>query len=688
MNSLISIIIVNYNVRDYLDNCLNSIYKSKLIKNIEIIVVDNDSSDNSAQMVIEKYPNINLIQNKTNFGFSKAVNQGIKISSGEYLLLLNPDTVLEKNTLNILINYMENNKSVGMCGPKILNSDGTLQLSCKRSFPTPIVAFPKLIGLDKLFPKNKWVGRYNLTYLDENQCHSVDAISGSFMFIRKQILNEVGFLDEEFFMFGEDLDLCFRIKKHNYQIHYVPTTQIIHFKGESVKSVPLESIKWFYNAMDLFVNKHFSSKTSFLFTFLLKTGIFLRKISSISKSGVVNIFPLILDIFIILLSFIIGISLRFSTHETIFHNYIPILIIYLIIWIFIIFLFDLYTKFVLSYNRALIASFLGFLVSVTFTFFLKDFAYSRAVLIYSSFLICILVPGWRLILNILRSKGYISFLTQSDKPIFSRPAIIVGIDKEGIRILNKINKRPDTGIYVIGFVETKVNTINIFELKKNNINHLGPINKLKELIKLHKIRELIFTSEKLEIKEMLEIMDSLKSFRLTYRVVPKDKDILLGKASVEDISDIPFLNIEYSLYHRINFFSKRIFDIFFSGILIIMFSPILILSFVFFKSNQLLIWGLENKKIKINLINSNIGFFRKLPLLFNIFLGQISFVGSDIISVDKKAKKIICKPGLTGIYRMKKFKLSVNDNNIYDHYYVQNQSFAFDLEILIRTIFF
>ena len=263
MNSLISIIIVNYNVRDYLDNCLNSIYKSKLIKNIEIIVVDNDSSDNSAQMVIEKHPNINLIQNKTNFGFSKAVNQGIKISSGKYLLLLNPDTVLEKNTLNILINYMENNKSVGMCGPKILNSDGTLQLSCKRSFPTPIVAFPKLIGLDKLFPKNKWVGRYNLTYLDENQCHSVDAISGSFMFIRKQILNEVGFLDEEFFMFGEDLDLCFRIKKYNYQIHYVPTTQIIHFKGESVKSVPLESIKWFYNAMDLFVNKHFSSKHRF-----------------------------------------------------------------------------------------------------------------------------------------------------------------------------------------------------------------------------------------------------------------------------------------------------------------------------------------------------------------------------------------------------------------------------------------
>ena len=331
MNSLISIIIVNYNVRDYLANCLNSIYSSKYTNNIEIIVIDNNSRDNSVQMVKEKYSKINLIENKINYGFSKAVNQGIKISKGEYLLLLNPDTVLEKNTLEILKNYMEQNKKVGMCGPKILNSDGTLQLSCKRSFPTPMVAFPKLIGLDKLFPKSKWAGKYNLTYLDENKCHSVDAISGSFMFIRKEILKTVGFLDENFFMFGEDLDLCFRIKKNNFDIHYVPQTQIIHFKGESVKSVPLESIKWFYNAMDLFVNKHFSSKTSILFTLLLKIGIFLRKIYSIFSSNLIILFPFILDIIMIITSFVIGISIRFNSYEIILQSYIPILVIYSII---------------------------------------------------------------------------------------------------------------------------------------------------------------------------------------------------------------------------------------------------------------------------------------------------------------------------------------------------------------------
>ena len=688
MNSLISIIIVNYNVRDYLANCLNSIYSSKYTNNIEIIVIDNNSRDNSVQMVKEKYSKINLIENKINYGFSKAVNQGIKISKGEYLLLLNPDTVLEKNTLEILKNYMEQNKKVGMCGPKILNSDGTLQLSCKRSFPTPMVAFPKLIGLDKLFPKSKWAGKYNLTYLDENKCHSVDAISGSFMFIRKEILKTVGFLDENFFMFGEDLDLCFRIKKNNFDIHYVPQTQIIHFKGESVKSVPLESIKWFYNAMDLFVNKHFSSKTSILFTLLLKIGIFLRKISSIFSSNLIILFPFILDIIMIITSFVIGISIRFNSYEIILQSYIPILVIYSIIWIFIIFIFDLYTKFILSYNRALMASFLGFLFCVTFTYFLKDFAYSRAVLIYSSFLVCILIPAWRLIFNILRSRGYINFLIDGDKPIFSRPAIIVGIGAEGIRILNKINNRPDTGIYVIGFVESNMNSLNLFELKKNNINILGPINKLSELIQLYKIRELIFTSDNLEIKKMVEIMDSLKSLRLTYRVVPKDKDILLGKASVEDISDIPFLNIEYTLYHRINLFSKRLFDIFFSTFLILVFSPILILLFTIYKSNELFIWGLENKKIKIRLIKTNIIFFKELPLLFNIFFGEISFVGSDMVSVQTKEKNMICKPGLTGIYRIKKFKLGDNDKNIYDHYYVQNQSMAFDLEILIRTIFF
>jgi len=684
---MISIIIVNYNVRDYLSNCISSIYSSIHNYKIEIIVIDNNSHDNSVQMIRDKYPKIKLIENKTNFGFSRAVNQGINFSTGEYILLLNPDTVLEKKTLSILYEYMEKHPNVGMCGPKILNSDGSLQLSCKRSFPSPVVALPKLLGLDKFFPRNKWIGKYNLTYLDEDQCHSVDAISGSFMFIKKYVIEKVGYLDENFFMFGEDLDLCFRVKKNNFEIHYVPFTEIIHFKGESVKSDPLESIKWFYNAMDLFVNKHFSSRTLFLFIFLLKTGIFLRKIFTLLLSTFIRSLPFFLDLISITISFFIGISLRFNSVEIIMYDYITILIIYSFIWIFICSILQLYSRFILYYNRALLASFLGFLVSVTFTYFLKEFAYSRAVLIYSSILICILIPGWRLFFNILRSRGYINFFKEGQSPIFSRRAIIVGLGSEGLRIFKKINQRPDTGIHVLGFVELSTDKLNSFEINsKTNINILGPMNKLSELIKFHNIRELIFTSDKLEIKEMIKTMDSLKDLHLMFRIVPRDKDTLLGKASVEDVSNIPFLNIEYTLYHRFNIFSKRLFDLFLSTILILLLSPFFLILKIIFKWEKKIIWGLENKKVEIREVKTNILFFKELPLLFNIFFGQISFVGSSRISVHNSRNNMICKPGLTGIYRIKKFNFEKNEENFYDHYYVQNQSMAFDLEILIRTI--
>ena len=507
------------------------------------------------------------------------------------------------------------------------------------------------------------------------------------MFIKKYVIKQVGYLDEQFFMFGEDLDLCFRIKKNNFEIHYVPFTEIIHFKGESVKSAPLESIKWFYNAMDLFVNKHFSSKTLFLFIFLLKTGIFLRKISTLLLSTLIKSLPFFIDLIAISISFFIGISLRFNSVEIIMYDYITILIIYSFIWIFIFAVFQLYSRFILYYNRALLGSLLGFLVSVTFTYFLKEFAYSRAVLIYSSILICIIIPGWRLIFNILRSRGYINFFKGGESPIFSRPAIIVGVGSEGLRILNKINHRPDTGIYVLGFVELSTDKLNSFEFNTQaNINILGPMNKLSELIKLYNIRELIFTSDKLEIKEMIKIMDSLKDLRLIFRVVPKDKDILLGKASVEDVSNIPFLNIEYTLYHRFNIFSKRLFDLFFSTIFIIFFAPIFLILKIMFKWEKHFIWGLENKQIEIRKVKTNVHFFKELPLLFNIFFGQISFVGSSRISVKYNKNNMICKPGLTGIYRIKKFNFEQNEENFYDHYYVQNQSMVFDLEILIRTI--
>ena len=186
----LSVIIVSFNVKSYLRQCLHSVLESTLIDNMEVIVIDNHSFDDSCDLVENEFPQVKLIKNNKNFGFSVAVNQGIEMSIGDYLCFLNPDTLIQDDTFSKLISSLKKDTDVGCIGPKILNSDGTLQKSCKRSFPTPMVALPKVLGLSRIFPKSKFFGKYNLSYLDENKPHIVDAISGSFMLFPKKVISE------------------------------------------------------------------------------------------------------------------------------------------------------------------------------------------------------------------------------------------------------------------------------------------------------------------------------------------------------------------------------------------------------------------------------------------------------------------------------------------------------------------
>lgn len=216
----VSIIIVNYNVRFFLEQCLHSVFKAKNNLNIEIIVVDNHSVDGSVQMLKEKFPQVIVIENKDNVGFSKANNQGIKIARGKYVLLLNPDTVLQEDTLVKCFEFMEATPDAGALGIKMFDGKGNFLPESKRGFPSPMVAFYKIFGLSKLFPKSKIFGRYHLGFLDKDKTHNVDVLSGAFMFIRKEVLNKIGGLDEDYFMYGEDIDLSYRIKKAGYNNYF------------------------------------------------------------------------------------------------------------------------------------------------------------------------------------------------------------------------------------------------------------------------------------------------------------------------------------------------------------------------------------------------------------------------------------------------------------------------------------
>ncbi len=272
----LSIIIVNYNVKEFLQNLLHSIEKASLNISHEIIIVDNASDDGSVELIREKFPSVKLIVNTENLGFGKANNQALELAKGKYLLLINPDTIVSEDTLDKMIRFFEDSTEAGLAGCKILNPDGTLQLACRRSFPGPWTSFCKVTGLSNLFPKSKLFSRYNLTYLDEDQTYEVDAISGSFMMMKKETYDKVGGFDEEFFMYGEDLDLCYRIQQAGFKVFYVHTTQIIHYKGESTKRSRLDETKVFYDAMHLFVKKHFSS--SFLVEAILRSAIGVRKV--------------------------------------------------------------------------------------------------------------------------------------------------------------------------------------------------------------------------------------------------------------------------------------------------------------------------------------------------------------------------------------------------------------------------
>ncbi|GAB6011090.1 glycosyltransferase family 2 protein [Viscerimonas tarda] len=277
----LSIIIVNYNVRYLLEQCLLSVFASNRNFDIEVIVVDNNSSDGSINYLRPKFPEVIFIENTDNPGFAKANNQAYKIAQGEYILLLNPDTLLGENILDRTCNFLDTHPGAGAVGVKMINSFGKFLPESKRGFPSPWTSFCKIFGLSKFFPKSRLFGRYHMKYLDENEVHEVDILTGAFMLIRREIIERIGLLDETFFMYGEDIDLSYRITKDGYKNYYLPDA-IIHYKGESTKKDDIKYVKIFYQAMYIFFKKYYPHYSRF-FSFCVTAGIYLRAAIAVVK---------------------------------------------------------------------------------------------------------------------------------------------------------------------------------------------------------------------------------------------------------------------------------------------------------------------------------------------------------------------------------------------------------------------
>lgn len=252
----LSIIIINYNVKQLLQECLNSVSKATNNLEAEVIVVDNASTDGSMSYLKPLFPSIRFICNDTNEGFARANNKALTISNGEYILFLNPDTVIPSDSISKCLSFFDNHPDAGAIGVKMVNGNGEFLKESKRGFPSPSASFWKLTGITHLFPRSRMFSEYYLGHLDENKSHPVDVLSGAFMMVKKQVLDNIGGFDERFFMYAEDIDLSYRISKAGYRNYYYPGTTIVHFKGSSTKK-DIRYVHQFYKAMSQFVKKHY-----------------------------------------------------------------------------------------------------------------------------------------------------------------------------------------------------------------------------------------------------------------------------------------------------------------------------------------------------------------------------------------------------------------------------------------------
>jgi GT2 family glycosyltransferase len=277
----LSILIVNYKTKKLTLECLNSIYDTNSDYKFEIIVIDNASNDGSVQAFENQFPTVKIISNNENVGFAKANNQGIKAAAGRYILLLNSDTVIGTHTIHTMIHFMDNNLKIGASGCKVILPDGSLDKACKRGFPTPSASFYYAFGFSKLFPKNPRFNQYQLGYLNPDQEYPIDCLVGAFMLVRRETIDQVGLLDEEFFMYGEDIDWCYRIKEAGWGIYYYPRTTITHYKGASSRKKPFKIIYEFHRAMFLFHRKHYKHKYPLIVNALVYLGISLKFMLSV-----------------------------------------------------------------------------------------------------------------------------------------------------------------------------------------------------------------------------------------------------------------------------------------------------------------------------------------------------------------------------------------------------------------------
>jgi len=576
----LSIVIVNYNVEYFLEQCLNSVREASQQCNTEIFVVDNNSTDGSVEMVKEKFPEVQLIANKDNKGFSSANNQAIKQAKGAYILLLNPDTVVEELTFKKITNFMKDNPKCGGLGVRMVDGKGDFLPESKRGLPTPKVAFYKIFGLSTLFPKSKEFGAYHLGYLNEYETNEIDVLSGAFLCVSMDAVEKIGLLDETFFMYGEDIDFSYRITQAGYKNYYFPETTIIHYKGESTKKSSVNYVFVFYKAMVIFAQKHFSKNNAKIFSLAIHLAIYLRASIAIFNRFLKFSFPFLID-----LVFIYGGLLLLTNHwrsadihfpEFVFDYSIPI---YSLIWLTAAVFFGVFDK--EPKPTAIVKSTLlgTALILLVYALLPKEWQFSRVFILTGAL--------WVICVHYIKTciSNLFSYQSIRYSNVKRKYFIICGEEEETNRVKGLLQE-----------TYSNIGQIKTIDIKTNLSNE---VNKLMFEDSRTIFNELIFCAKNITPSEIIGCMNQLAGQEVHFKIAQPETSFIIGSNSIETRGDLYTMKIN-SITRPDNLRSKRLFD--------------LLVAFMGLSLGPIILWFFDRKK-------------QLLINLFYVLKGEISIVG-------------------------------------------------------------
>lgn len=568
----VSIVIVNYNVKEFLANCLQSIRRAQGGLSLEVIVVDNASRDGSREMLEPRFPDVTFIWNETNEGFGRANNRAIAMARGRHTLLLNPDTLLQEDTLATLSAHMEANPRTGACGCKILNPDGTFAPESRRTIPTISSSVSKALGLTGLFPTSRTFARYYLGWLPEDQPGPVPVLSGSFMFFRTEVLRQVGGFDERFFMYGEDIDLCLRVAQAGWGIDYVPATSIIHYKGESTKKDDIDYIRHFNQAMYLFFDKHHSGRLGLLFRAAVGLAVFLRAVLSFAAQKVRRYRHVAVDLVWINASLLLSLAARWGFDPVKlgaidYRQFLWLNALTSGLYLLFHALGDLerQRRFEVSSVLKSVAGTYAALILVTF--FARDLAFSRLVVVGAFVLSVLGVGAWRL----LRVNQERRLARRQGRWV--RPRILaVGVGERTDQAVERLRSSSALSAEILGLIHQ--NDWQPSQSERLGTPVIGSIAQLPELVRRLRITHVIFVMDAVSNTELLGGLIELRDTPVSVRIIPQEMDFMIGKADVEYLDDLPLMEVPVGLLHPLQRVIKRAVDLLVSVPLVVLPAPI------------------------------------------------------------------------------------------------------------------